>query len=231
MGEERSRPLDGSGTGADPGHGAPRSATTTCLLIREIQGGNADAFNPLFSRFETRALEYVRSRMNRALRSVTTPRDVLQETYLRAFQAFASYRPAGDASFFDWLAAIARNQIVDQYRRYFETAKRGGGEILSLDRPAAGDTTGAGVLADLLPEKPRAGISTMLDRADRVRRIMEALDVLSEDHRSAILLCHFQGMKAEEAGKVLGRSANAVRLLLVRALRDLGSRVGAGSAT
>jgi RNA polymerase sigma-70 factor (ECF subfamily) len=62
-------------------------------------------------------------------------------------------------------------------------------------------------------------------RAEDARRVRAALEQLPDDRRQVILLRFVDGLSAREAGLVLDRSEGAVRVLLHRALRDLGERL------
>ena len=80
----------------------------------------------------------------------------------------------------------------------------------ALDRdPAAADADPAGLTV----------------RADELRRIRAALAQLPDDRRQVVLLRFADGLTAREIGQVLDRSEGAVRVLLHRALRDLGARL------
>jgi RNA polymerase sigma-70 factor (ECF subfamily) len=58
-------------------------------------------------------------------------------------------------------------------------------------------------------------------RSDQVRR---ALQHLSPDRAEAIALCFFGGLDYSEAGRVLGKSEAAIKMLLSRGLHDLRTR-------
>jgi RNA polymerase sigma factor (sigma-70 family) len=53
----------------------------------------------------------------------------------------------------------------------------------------------------------------------------EALERLSEDHREVILMTKIEGLAAKEVGERMGRSENAIHLLLSRALKRLAQEL------
>jgi RNA polymerase sigma-70 factor (ECF subfamily) len=74
---------------------------------------------------------------------------------------------------------------------------------------------------DLPVADRRTGPVTAADRHDRLRLLEQALQNLSEDHREVVLLCRIEGLPAKEVGERMGRTENAVNLLLGRALKRL----------
>ena len=70
--------------------------------------------------------------------------------------------------------------------------------------------------------------------------VREALEVLSEDQKMAVLLNKFEDMSYAEIAEVMGRSPTAIKSLLARARNELRERLepylatgqrGAGGAT
>jgi hypothetical protein len=55
-------------------------------LIRKAQTGDRDAFGELFESFRERPLERISARSGRRVKQELDPEDVLQETFLRAFE-------------------------------------------------------------------------------------------------------------------------------------------------
>ncbi len=60
---------------------------------------------------------------------------------------------------------------------------------------------------------------------DEVRAIRAAIAALPERQRSAIVLCHFQGLGQAEAAAVMGIGEHAYESLLARARRSLRATV------
>jgi len=128
--------------------------------------------------------------------------DLVQETYLRAFAAFSTYR-GGSAK--AWLVTIclnlARSAGRRRSRRVAETALTGAPE------PEAGGVS--------VPEEAFANI----DR-DSVSR---ALARVPEEQRLAIVLMDLAGHTASEVAEMLGRPRNTVLSWAHRGRRRLAS--------
>jgi RNA polymerase sigma factor (sigma-70 family) len=63
-------------------------------------------------------------------------------------------------------------------------------------------------------------------RRERSARLEEAIASLTPDHRRVVELCRIEGLAVKEVAERMGRSPNAVSMLLLRALRELKTRFG-----
>ncbi|HEX6140005.1 MAG TPA: sigma-70 family RNA polymerase sigma factor [Candidatus Limnocylindria bacterium] len=131
--------------------------------------------------------------------------DATARTFADALRGLASFRPNG-SSFRAWLFTVAHHTIANVHRH--RARRRTVPLPDDFDRSA-----------------PNADPARMLDRADRLRTVMAAVRSLPDDRRQVVLLRFVEGLSSAEIGDVLGRSPGAVRVLLHRALRDLGSRI------
>ncbi|MGH2456786.1 MAG: RNA polymerase sigma factor, partial [Candidatus Limnocylindria bacterium] len=72
---------------------------------------------------------------------------------------------------------------------------------------------------------PDADPAGLVARADELRAVLHAVRHLPDDRRQVVILRFVDGLSAREIGQVLDRSPGAVRVLLHRALRELGERL------
>ena len=66
----------------------------------------------------------------------------------------------------------------------------------------------------------------MLRREERFERLQKALESLPPDYREAIRLSRIEGLKTVEIAERMGRSREAVKQLIFRALRRLRESFG-----
>ena len=136
------------------------------------------------------------------------PEDLVQETYLRAYAAFGSYR-GGNAR--AWLAAIclnvARSQARRRRRRPWEVTGSGLLDVLPLSRADGGE--GSADVADVVI----AGLD-----AEEVSR---CLGRLPEPQRVCIVLMDVAGYTAKEAAETLGCPRGTVLARVHRGRRRL----------
>ncbi len=173
-------------------------------LIAECLGGRRDAFGELVSRYQTRLY----SAALRLVQSHDDAADVVQDAFLSAFQSLHTFK--GDAEFFTWLYRITFNTAI--------TLKRKRRPTLSLEA-SPGE---AGMEPDDQSEFVKPGAA--LERTEDERRLYEAIEELTPEHRDALLLKDIEGMRYDEMAVVLGVPIGTVRSRLHRArleLRDL----------
>jgi len=81
------------------------------MWLRAARQGDAEAFAELYRRYLGRVREYCARRVGSPLRA----EDLAQDTFLKAFEGIASFRPG--AAFWPWLSTIARNLCIDELRQ------------------------------------------------------------------------------------------------------------------
>ena len=80
--------------------------------IARAQRGDVLAFSELVSRHQDRIYRF----LARLTRSPDDALDLTQETFLNAYQALGRWRP--QARFSTWLFQIARNRLIDHWRKH-----------------------------------------------------------------------------------------------------------------
>ena len=145
--------------------------------------------------------------------NVADGQDLAADTFVRAYRAFGSFR--GEAAFGTWVYRIClnlwKNQLRARKRRCFWSH-------FSL---GARDDDGA---APMDPPSPEPTPEKSVDADERRRRIQEALDRLSPEDRSIVLLRETENSPYEDIAVHLGLPLGTVKSRLARArwkLRDL----------
>jgi RNA polymerase sigma-70 factor (ECF subfamily) len=174
-------------------------------LLREARGGSPEALGELYERYGGRLLAFIRFKMGRDLRARLESRDILQATLLRSFQRIEQFEGADGASLMGWLVRIAENEIRDQadfqHRQRRDIAAGVPLDEITLQLAASG----------------RSALSeaALNEQADFLTRALEGLD---PDHREVIVLRKLEELSFKEVGGRLGRSEDACRMLLARAM-------------
>jgi RNA polymerase sigma-70 factor (ECF subfamily) len=174
-------------------------------LIAETLSGRPAAFGELVRRYQDRLY-------NAVLRVADHPedaQDVVQDAFVNAYQSLGSFK--GDAEFYTWLYRIAFNTAVSQKRRRKA--------LVSLESGRDGD-------GPIDPHDPsdetRPGAA--LERSEDEELLQAALNRLSVEHRTVLVLKDIEGMKYEQIAEVLDVPIGTIRSRLHRArmeLRDL----------
>ena len=129
--------------------------------------------------------------------------DCAQETMLRAFRAFSSFRR--DAAFSTWITRIALNVCADALRK-----RR---PAVSLD--AMREQTNFDV-----PDTAPAAY-TQLEQKERMRLLREGLDKLPEDMRQIVILRDMRGMNYDAIAQTLDIPLGTVKSRVNRAREKL----------
>jgi RNA polymerase sigma-70 factor (ECF subfamily) len=174
-------------------------------LARRAESGDRAAFAALLERFHGQVESWIRLRLGAAARAVVEPEDVFQETMLRALEGASEFRWGGEKACANWLARIAQNVIQEHLRR----ATRHRLEPLASD-----------------PTDSTASPSKAERRGERFRRLEASLDSLDPVSRQVVTLSRLEGRSLQEIAARVGRSPNAVALVLMRALRKLRAHMG-----
>jgi RNA polymerase sigma-70 factor (ECF subfamily) len=179
-------------------------------FFASARAGDGEAFGRLLELYRGRleALAYLS--LGPRLRTRADHEDIVQETFIKAFEIRHEVEWQGSRSFFRWLARILGHAIQNEARRHKDAAR----EL----RPESGLPEGV-ASADLSPLK-------MLRRNERFERLEKALNELSADRREALVCAHIHGLSTKDIARRLGRSPGAVGVLLHRARKELKMRFG-----
>ena len=174
----------------DLGEPAPES------LARSAQEGDVSAFESLVGLYGPRLLRYVRQRVG----NVHTAEDLVQDTFLKAFGALASYDSS--RSLTTWLFTIATRVAISHGRRKKEI-------------PVA-EPDDLRIVADA--GRPDESIL----RAEEHKNIWDqARRVLGETQFAAVWLKYAEDMPVRQIADVMGMSESNIKVLLHRGRNKL----------
>ena len=187
------------------------SATSTFELINKIKSGDQEAFSQLFETYRPRLAILIHYRLSPEQRRVLGVDDILQETLLKGFRDFHQFTYQRPGSFLHWLSRIADHVVVDLVR-FQGRQKRQAGERVSFRSESNPD--GFEPVDTKTP-------SRIASQDARVQALLKLLDALPEDYRQVFILAKVEGLSTEEIAERLGKSRQAVALLLHRAIKRL----------
>ncbi|RMG40038.1 MAG: sigma-70 family RNA polymerase sigma factor [Candidatus Dadabacteria bacterium] len=164
------------------------------LLVEKARSGDSEAYRKLVEKYQNRAYAIAFE----VLRSREDAEDVVQESFVKAYLSLESFR--GDSSFYTWFYRIVYNMAIDVKRRI----KRRGGNKLEYQDEIQGEHDPAA--AERHVETP----DQTLTRKYQSARIARAMQGLSEEHRTVIMLREIDGLSYEEIAKVVGISRGTV---------------------
>ncbi|QBG49341.1 sigma-70 family RNA polymerase sigma factor [Verrucomicrobia bacterium S94] len=174
-------------------------------LVLKAQQGDVYAFDQLVERYHDKiyGLTY----------NMTSNRedaeDLTQEIFVKAYEALPRFK--GKSSFYTWVYRIAVNKTIN-YRK-----KRNRKRALSLD-----SFDQEIKLDDVYHEMTAKGSPLRnISLSELQKKLNEALQNLSEKHRTVVVMHDMQGIPHEEIAKVVGASVGTVRSRLFYARRQM----------
>jgi RNA polymerase sigma-70 factor, ECF subfamily len=145
----------------------------------------------------------------RHLRGRIDPSDVVQNTLLKAHEHFDQFRGRSEAELTAWLRRILSNAMIDALRRLkceprvLQAVEQSSSQLEAL-LTASGATPGEQTI-----------------RQEELERLAQALELLSEEQRTAVQLQQIQDYSVEDIAKIMNKSKTAVGGLLKRGMRRL----------
>ncbi len=174
-------------------------------LVARTQAGDAEAFDALIVRYSPRLYGLVYNMTS----NHEDTNDLLQDIFSKAFRSIHSFR--GKSSFYTWMHSIGVNMSINFLK------KRGRRYTLSLDDVDSGVQNDPDFLEATATTDPRREANL----TELQKRLNEAMQKLSNDHRAVVTMFDVQGMPHSEIAKILKVSEGTVRSRLFYAHRQL----------
>lgn len=177
-------------------------------LVDRVLNGNKNAFNLLVLRYQHR----VAALIGRFVHDSHEVEDVCQEAFIKAYKALPSFR--GDSAFYTWLYRIA----VNTAKNYLMSRnRRPPASDVDVDEAEMGDS--GAILREI--EDPAGSLAR-----DKLKQaIMDAIDELPEDLRTAFTLREFSGLSYEDITEIMECPVGTVRSRIFRARESIDKKI------
>lgn len=189
----------------------------TQQLVIQAKDGDESALERLYCVYGERVRWMVRLRMGKVLRSRLESMDLVQDVFVHAFQALGDFTYKDEGDFVRWLSKIADNALRDNLDK-LHAAKRDIRKEVPLGRHRSTADSGLrGSPKGLDATTP----SVIMSKREDLARLEQAIDELKPEYRDVIVLSKIEGLSYKEIGKKLGKSPDAVRMLMPSAMAEL----------
>jgi RNA polymerase sigma-70 factor (ECF subfamily) len=173
------------------------------IIIRSVLSGDSSQFALLWQKYNKQIFASVL----KLVRSIDDADDIVQDTFLKAFNALHSYNQT--FPFPAWLYKIASNTCIDYFRRKrirpisIENINREGGDIY-----------------DIIPDKSTP-IDVNIINNETKEQLLKAVEQLPLRYKQCIHLRHFEELSYEEISIKMNLPLGTVKITLFRARKML----------
>lgn len=173
-------------------------------LVQKCQAGETGAFQELVARYYAKVFMVALGILNQREDAL----EIAQETFFRAFRKIRGFR--GGATFYTWIYRIAVNLSIDFQRRQKRTPME---FRETLDQISEEQIDSA---SDPYRD---------LQKSELGKRLLAAIDDLTPDHKTVIVLRTVEGLSYKEISRILGCSEGTVMSRLHYARKKLQEKL------
>ena len=187
-------------------------------LVAMVRGGDESALNQLCKVYGARVHWIIRLRMGKELRSKLESMDLVQDTLIHALSGLDDFTYKNEGDFVRWLSTIAENVLRGNLKK-LHAGKR---DIRREVPLGYGPTTGSRLVVNPGPIDATTP-SVIMSKKEDLARLEKAIDQLKPEYKKVIILTKIEGFSYKEISVKLGKSNDAVRKLISRAILALAN--------
>lgn len=176
-------------------------------LVRLLKKGDRDAFNVLIQEYQNKVINIAYNMLS----DTDDAMDAAQEVFINVFKGIGNFKE--NSSLSTWIYRICANVCKDVLRKRMRSAKTvslfGDGEddiILKVEDDA------------LSPEE-------ISEQTELSKEIRNAMDCLSEEYRTVLVLCDIEGMSYDQIALILKCPVGTIKSRINRARQALRKKI------
>ncbi len=177
-------------------------------LMLRVREGDEESFGVLLEKYRSPVIRFV----YRMVQDQAIAEELGQEVFLRVYRSRATYEPA--AKFTTWLFRIATHLALNWLRD--GRSERGHQRL---------DDEGDGEMPVREVADRRPSVEQRMVYETRLQEIRDAIGMLPEKQRAAVLMHKYEEMEYAQIAQVLECSESAVKSLVFRAYETLRARL------
>lgn len=165
------------------------------LVIQKVLQGDVEAYGEIMKRYETKLERYVVF----LIHDPTMSRDVVQETFIKAYRNLQSFDDT--YKFSSWVYRIAHNEAMNAIKRRRHSTDY---DVMKL------------------PDKQyERGLGELLDATMRSAHVHHCVRQLRPKYRDVVQLAYFEHLSYKDIGDILHIPTSTVGVWLSRAKKQL----------
>lgn len=188
------------------------------VSIVSARTGSCSAIGQILDHYRDYLLAIANDELSSELAPKIAPSDLVQETFWQATRDFPKFSGTTEAELRAWLRRMLIHNARDARRAY----SRGLRDV-SRETPFEDEDAGAGKGQEVL--WPGLSPGGELAKEELTAALEQAIAAMSDDHRRVVTLRGFDRLGFAEIGRQMGRSADSVRKIWVRAIEQLATKL------
>jgi RNA polymerase sigma-70 factor (ECF subfamily) len=191
-------------------------------LLVLARTGDGSALGPLLEHYRNYLALLARLQIDRRVQGKVDASDLVQETFLKAHHHFQQFRGHTEEELASWLRQILANSLANLVRYYLGRQCRD----VRLERQLAAELDRSSHLLNRGLLAPQSSPSQQAASREQGVLLADALKRLPADYREVLILRHLEGLAFPQVAQRLGRTADSVQKLWIRALAQLRRALG-----
>ena len=198
--------------GVNTSMGAAPALDLDAQLMLRVRDGDEESFRVLLEKHRNPVIHFV----YRMVQDRAISEELSQEVFLRVYRSRETYEPT--ARFTTWLFRIATHLALNWLRdgKHERAHQR-------LDAPRDSEKEGNLPAREVFDKTP--SVEQHMVYQTRLQEVRDAIALLPEKQRAAVLMHKYEEMEYSQIASVLGCSESAVKSLLFRAYETLRARL------
>jgi len=157
--------------------------------------------------------------MGGEIRSKLDSMDLVQDAFVLALEDLGDFTYRQEGDFLRWLSRIVENRIRDNVKKLHADKRNIRKEVPLRNRAPTTERSSAGAPGPVATTTP----SVIVSKREDLDKLERAIDELRPQYRKVIILRKIEGLSYKEIGDRLGKSIDAVGMLVSRAMVALMS--------
>jgi RNA polymerase sigma-70 factor (ECF subfamily) len=170
------------------------------FIINQIIEGDTNAFSVLVNRYK----DLVFTLALKMLKNKEEAEEVSQDTFIKAYKSIHKFK--GDSKFSTWIYRVAYNTCLDRLKKLKRTQ-----HVVAIDEFTENEVKTIDNALDNLEAK------------ERKQTIQECLHLLPAEDSFLLTLYYFEEQSLDEISKVVGITANNVKVKIFRSRKKLAT--------